>query len=145
MIDFQYDIHDRIELYFSLFEPKCTFYRLNGNDKPILIKKRVTLDEIYSSKRTKPINVIRRMIWYMLRKKDGFNFDVIGSAFGMDHSSVVKAVQDVEEQMNISPNGLYKPLVNYLINKKPSKLGNKIVSHWVIPGLLENSRLLSTN
>jgi hypothetical protein len=145
MIDFQYDIHDRIDLYFSLFEPKCKFYRLNGDDKPILIKKRVSLNEIYSKRRDRPVKVIRRMIWYMLRIKDGFNFEAIGSAFGMDHSSVVKAVQDVEEQIELNPKGLYNPLVNYILNNKPSKLGNRVISHWVIPGLVENSRRLSAN
>lgn len=145
MIDFQHDIHDRIELYFSLFESRCVFYRPNGDKKPVLIKKRFTLHDIFSKKRTKPINTLRRMVWYMLRVKDGFYFDTIGSAFGMDHSSVVKAVQYVEEQINLDPKGLYKPLAKYLSEVKPSRFGNKRINYWVAPGLLENSHRLSTN
>ena len=81
----------------------------------------------------------------MLRVKDGFYFDMIGSAFGMDHSSVVKAVQFVEEQINLDPKGLYKPLAKYLSEVKPSKLGNRRINYWVAPGLLENSHRLSAN
>jgi len=145
VIDFQHDIHDRIELYFNLFESRCVFYRSNGDKKPVLIKKRFTLDDIFSKKRTKPINTLRRMVWYMLRVKDGFYFGTIGSAFGMDHSSVIRAVQHVEEQVNWDPKGLYKPLVKYLSEVKPNKFGNKRINYWVAPGLLENSHRLSTN
>jgi hypothetical protein len=85
------------------------------------------------------------MVWYMLRVEDGFNFDTIGSAFGMDHSSVVKAVQYVEDQINSNPNGLYKPLVKYLAEITIRDFCGKKLNYWSVPGLLENYHRLRTN
>ena len=74
----------------------------------------VTVDDIRSNKRSAPISAARQVAEYVVRHITGLPMKAIGEEFGgLDHSTVVYAIQTVEKKMET--NSAFKGLINDII------------------------------
>ena len=65
----------------------------------------VSIEDIYSKKRTSNIANARRMCFYIIREITSMSYDAIGKEFNnMDHSSVLYNIQKMEQLLKIDSN-----------------------------------------
>ena len=80
----------------------------------------VTPEDIRSNKRSAPISQARQVAEYVVRNITGLPMKAIGEEFGTrDHSTVVYALQKVEQRMNQDPS--FKGLVQDIIKNISEK------------------------
>jgi chromosomal replication initiator protein len=65
----------------------------------------VSVEDIYSKKRTANISNARKMCFYIIREITAMSYEAIGKEFNnMDHSSVLYNIQKMEQQLKIDSN-----------------------------------------